>query len=333
VYSKPLENHKNYPKSISLAILTPASNGSGFIIGKKKNIYFFITAAHVAISDPKDEEYWVYLQKDSQKRYRVLNFKQHPEFRDKDLVIGSFISNEIFEVPLLFPLGEDLAFKVIKCGNSYTGCLKPTYYTFQIYQKFYGNKFDYSWLIQGNPKLFGFSTPTKVINIPLFRSSKIEMMDQLFGNKRGYEAVYKANTTVPGMSGGPIIGHRLCPDNHWYNLHPERMESSQYKEIKKYPNQYTVLNEQTESEYENWNYIRHYPGIIAMHGISEEYGQTGSRSGISLGIPMRLLKDFFKENAEEYGIISGKKYFEKVFNLCFSRSYRSHENNYLQMTK
>ena len=327
LHSKPLEDLEKYSNSISLAILTPASSGSGFIIGKKKNVYFFLTAAHVAVSDPSNEEYWVYSQKNSQKKYRVLDFKKPSEFRDKDIVIGTFTSNEEFDVPLIFPLGEDLAFKVIKCIKPYKNCLKPTYFTYEIYQNYYGDKFDYAWLIQGKPTLFGFSIPTQAINIPLFRSSKIDMKDQLFGNQRGYEAIYEVNTTVPGMSGGPILGNRVCPTLTWQNIPSEYMESGQYKEIKKLPLKYGSLNELNETSIESRFKSGLYPGIIAMHGMSEEYAQTGSRSGIGLGIPLTLLKDFFNKNAEKYGIISGREYFEKVHYLCSKNSYYSSQQN------
>ena len=58
--STPNDSFLEYAKSISLGIETPGSSGSGFLIGKKKDTYFFLTAAHVAFSDPLEEEYWAY---------------------------------------------------------------------------------------------------------------------------------------------------------------------------------------------------------------------------------------------------------------------------------
>ena len=54
------EGIKEYAKSVTLGIETPASSGSGILIGKKGDTYYFLTAAHVAISDPQKEEFWAY---------------------------------------------------------------------------------------------------------------------------------------------------------------------------------------------------------------------------------------------------------------------------------
>ena len=48
-----------------------------------------------------------------------------------------------------------------------------------------------------------------------------------------------------------------------------------------------------------------YAGLLAIHGRSEGYGQSGGRSGTSLGIPLDSIKTFL-ENAKY--IPSGKNY-------------------------
>ena len=53
---------KIYSKAVLVGIETPASSGSGVIIGKKNNQYLFITVKHVAFGQPnKNEEYWFIL--------------------------------------------------------------------------------------------------------------------------------------------------------------------------------------------------------------------------------------------------------------------------------
>ena len=54
-----------------------------------------------------------------------------------------------------------------------------------------------------------------------------------------------------------------------------------------------------------------------MHGMSEEYGQSGSRSGIGLGIPLDLFTEFFRNNSKKYGIPDEKEYFKLVYKFCF----------------
>ena len=94
--AKPFEFLKTYAQSITVGIETPASGGSGFLIGKKKDEYFFLTAGHVAISDPSKEEYWVYsLSNGEAKKYRVNKFIKPKEFEGKDIVIGSFKSKAV----------------------------------------------------------------------------------------------------------------------------------------------------------------------------------------------------------------------------------------------
>ena len=44
--SETFEGVRDYAKSVTLGIETPASSGSGVIIGKKGDIYFFLTVTY-----------------------------------------------------------------------------------------------------------------------------------------------------------------------------------------------------------------------------------------------------------------------------------------------
>ena len=45
----------------------------------------------------------------------------------------------------------------------------------------------------------------------IFRYSPLLIQSRAKGNQKGYEVVYSAISTVPGMSGGAIIAARDCP--------------------------------------------------------------------------------------------------------------------------
>ena len=62
-----------------------------------------------------------------------------------------------------------------------------------------------------------------------------------------------------------------------------------------------------------------YPGIIGIHGRSEEYGNTQSRSGVSLGVPITNPKvvQFLTLNAN-LGVPATNIYEEAVKKICNS---------------
>ena len=277
----PFNGLKEYAKGVSIGIETPASSGSGFVIGKKNNEYFFLTAGHVAFSDPQKEEYWVYsFAKGISKKYRVNKFIKPEAFKGKDIVIGSFSSEEKLGIVPIFPLGE-------KLWLTFEENPEKKYFTFQIVDSFNFRGFDYDWSIQGSPIVAGISIPTKAITVPIFRYSIASMQSRAIGNQNGYEAIYSATSTVPGMSGGGVFGARVCPKFEYI-----------YSE-------------------EKWLGV--YPGVFAMHGMSEEYNQSGSRSGTSLGIPLSLFTEFFYENSSKFGIPNGIDYFNLIYHLCVNR--------------
>jgi len=358
-YSKPLklDSLKKYAKSVSLGLETPGSSASGFIIGKKGKKYFFITAGHTVLSDPKIEEYWVYSLKYPEKKYRVNSFEKPTEFFGKDIVIGSFYATEQFDISIIFPLGEKLAYKINRCRPKIDICNEPTYRTHQIYEIFHNKRFNEIWKIQGDPIVAGITSPSKSITVPFFRTSLLKMQERAFKNQRGYEAIYGVNSTTIGMSGSGIFGTRVCPEkwgksmvnnpikqgNYLYAESPssngilpdppKKIESSSMlkdssirlisrpSEVIDYYESENRRKERHEFEME-WHdrlvkRTKEYPGVIAMHGMSEEYGESGSRSGIGLGIPLDLFTEFFRNNSKKYGIPDEREYFKLIYKFCF----------------
>ena len=134
----------------------------------------------------------------------------------------------------------------------------------------------------GNFVVAGYSPPSTSIEARIFRYSYAAPKELLKRNKNGYELLYETTSTVPGMSGGPVMGNRLCPRKDQYTKY------------------------------------RFYPGIVGIHGRSEEYGNTQSRSGLNLGVPITNPKviHFLTSNAKSLGIQVTTNYEEGVNYFC-----------------
>ncbi len=274
-----VEGLKDFAKSVSLGIETPASSGSGVLIGKKGDTYFFLTADHVAISDPQEEEFWAYSVAGGQtKQYRITSFEKPNAFEGKDIVIGSFTTKDQLRIALIFPLDIE---KYVPRPPS------VPFYTWQVINMM-GASYDDEWDIQGPPLIGGVSIPTRAITVPIFRFSSGVMQTRALGNQKGYEAIYSAISTVPGMSGGGIYGARSCARGKF----------------------------DPDSNKDWWGA---YPGVIGLHGMSEEYGSSGGRSGTSLGVPLDLFVEYLGKNADRYGIPIGKDYYDEVIKLCVTQ--------------
>lgn len=266
---------KSFAKSITIGIETPSGSGSGIIIGKKGSMYFFLTAAHVVTGNPENEEFYAYSAQSSKpKRYRILSFEKPKDWQKIDATIGSFESDEELAPALIFPL------ETTKHANGYRW--QPLY-------NYNGRTYNDAWGIQGPISVAGVSIPTRAVTVPIFRSSTIRMLDRANGNQNGYEAIYTATSTVPGMSGGPVFGARICRTH-------EAVAAQNFGSV--------VAS------------LGVYPGVIAMHGMSEEYLQSGGRSGTSLAIPLDLLVSYLGDNQKKYGILTGESYTKRAWELC-----------------
>ncbi len=103
--SGPFKGLAEFAKRVSIGIETPVTSGSGVIIGRKGNKYFFLTAQHVASGNPEFEEFTAYsLLGESPKRYKISKFIKPKVMEGKDIVIGVFESNDDLEPALIFPI-------------------------------------------------------------------------------------------------------------------------------------------------------------------------------------------------------------------------------------
>lgn len=266
---------ESYAKLITIGIETPSGSGSGIVIGRRGSTYYFLTSAHVVTGNPASDEFYAYSVKSTKPiRNRILSFEKPKEWGGIDVSIGSFRSDENLVPALIFP------FETTKHANGYRW--QPLY-------NYNGRTYNNEWGIQGPISVAGVSIPTRAITVPIFRSSIIRMLDRANGNQNGYEAIYTATSTVPGMSGGPVYGARIC-----------RSERAIYAQ--KFGSVTAAFGI--------------YPGIIAMHGMSEEYLQSGGRSGTSLAIPLDLLISYLGYNHKKYGILTGEDYTRRAWEFC-----------------
>ena len=95
--------------------------------------------------------------------------------------------------------------------------------------------------------------PSGAVTVPILRYTEFALQERAEGNLNGYEMIYQAST-VPGMSGGPIIGYR--------GMNAVKVSSLPFGEVLPI-------------------------GLIAIHGRSEDY-VGGGRSGMSLAVPVDL---------------------------------------------
>ncbi len=264
---------EKYSRAVSIGIDTPGSSGSGVIIGRKGNQYLFITTRHIAQSQPiKNEEYWIYSVTDERNKIKLKKFIYPKEFEGYDLALG------VFESDTKFPVAYILKKLVYKPDFDFCSIRNIDVFN-DGYQGYL--ECDNEWQILGKPIIGGVSLPTKALNIPVFRTSSLKMLTRAKGNQQGYEAVYEASSTVPGMSGGGVFGQRSCGGVPTFEKTIE--------------------------------FTGFYGGIFAIHGMSEEYSNTSSRSGVGLGIPLDLFSNYFNKISKEYGIL---KYSSSSFFNC-----------------
>ena len=187
---KQFANLKEYSKKVTIGLETPGSSGSGVIIGRKNNKYLFITAKHVAnTKTSQNNEYWAYSVLNSKSKYKVDKIFYPKVFSGYDLALGTFETNDVLPIALIFRDTKDY-------------CFLQTFYSQSSNDERFYKDCDDDWKIVGVPLVAGISIPTKSIPIPLFRSTNINLLGRVDGNQDGYEVIYTASSTVPGMSGG-----------------------------------------------------------------------------------------------------------------------------------
>ena len=227
---------KRLLKSILIGIDTPAGSGSGVVIGKKGDRYTALTAKHVykgsnlneiEIYSPTTKQYYPALSTSVIAPDEVdIGLIQ---FRSKDKLPIAILNYNLITPPSALQKSDGIPWGVLINGGHGAGV----------------------------------SMPSGAITVPVVRYTNFALQERVEGNLNGYEMIYESST-VPGMSGGPIVS--------WRQLYNKGGNSA---------------------------IIPH--SLIAIHGRSEDY-ISGGRSGMSLAVPVDLAKNYLKKNADNLGI-------------------------------
>ena len=212
-------NHKRILKSVTIGIDTPAGSGSGVVIGNNGNVWTALTAKHVYKgSNPSEIEVYSPITKQYYEVLSTTNITQE----DIDLGLIKFKANDDLDMAILnFNLVTKPALQQRPMGKQW------------------GVTFD-------GAVSAGVSMPSGAVTVPVLRYTTFNLQERAEGNLNGYELLYQAST-VPGMSGGPLLG---------------------YRELK-FPETTLAI------------------GLIAIHGRSEEYisgGRSGMSLAVPIDL-------------------------------------------------
>lgn len=173
-------------KEITIGIGTPSGTGSGVIIGKKGQTYTALTSRHVIPSFNKNDEYEVYSP--YSKQYYIIENVDYPSSDDVDIIVIQFKSSDQLKLAVINDFYNQKSFLPIPT----TSVAK-------------------NWNVESDGvRGGGISMPTKSVTVPIFRFTEAALLERAIGNQNGYELLYQAST-VPGMSGGPLVGWRNTP--------------------------------------------------------------------------------------------------------------------------
>ena len=290
---------EEFSRRVSVAVETQSASGSGVIVGKKGNAYTLITAKHVLGGSSLAEDFEVLPVAGPYKgkRYSVTRVVATPS--DLDFAVLVFNAKDSLPLAPVLTQAPDYI-RRSEFGPAYNSKGFKHYNPDLEHLRTYSHdlsginqySYDQHFHVVGDPTVAGFALPSAAVNRYLFRFSPLKIIDKIKDNADGYNLIYLATSTVPGMSGGGVFGARRCPQRHdWYQ------DAKRNGTIKSYLG-------------------AAYFGVIAVHGRSEAYGSTSGRSGVSLGVPLDSLADFFKANSVKLGIPSGNQYVSLVKDLC-----------------
>jgi len=243
------QNLNGLLKRTSFIVLGPSGDGTGFAIGRKNGFIYFLTAAHVVGQSNNESEVMT-----SPNEYQSVEVIKR--FAGKDIAIARFPYSGSDILPLA--INSFLPYPSPNTAESAGSVnLRSSVDT-----------------VTSKAIVSGFSLPTSAVKIRVHRIINAEVVDQIQGNVDGYDLLYQAST-IPGMSGGPVVGFRDCSNTGGFALGIS-------------PNSV-------------------FPVLLAVHGRSEGYGDQG-RSGISLGVPIvDDIKVHLDSKSDEYGIKIGEK--------------------------
>ena len=173
-------NHKRILKSVTIGIDTPAGSGSGVVIGNNGNVWTALTAKHVYKgSNP------VRSKSIHQLRNNIMKSSQQLILLKK-ILIWSFIK---------FKANDNLDMAIL----NFNLVTKPA-----LQQRPMGKQWGVTF---DGAVSAGVSMPSGAVTVPVLRYTTFNLQERAEGNLNGYELLYQAST-VPGMSGGPLLGYR-----------------------------------------------------------------------------------------------------------------------------
>ncbi len=178
-------------KSSTVPIAVPSGEGTGVIIGQKENIYYLLTAAHV-IGSGQGDQIDVILPDKNYVAVEVIK-----SFPGKDIALARFSSKSITLNPI--PINIFLPYPAPNTPESEGVInLRSSVNT-----------------VTKEARVAGYSMPTKAVSVRVFRVIDADVIDIINGNADGYDLLYQAST-IPGMSGGPVLGFRDCTNRGNY---------------------------------------------------------------------------------------------------------------------
>jgi len=296
IFAEHVPELEGFAKNVSVVVETQAGSGSGVIIGKRSDYHALLTAKHVLGGSSRLGDFEVFPISGSNKgkRFPVVDIIDLGEGVDAVILVFKF-NGSLKVSPILSMAPDYLRRDEFTSENNPKGIdhYNPRLENIRSYYLSGINFFNYDehQHILGDPIVAGVSLPTAAITSYLYRFSPVKIIDRLSGNKDGYNLIYLATSTVPGMSGGGVFGARRCPGRmDWYrDLEPGKGGDG------------------TRAV---------YYGVVGIHGRSEAYGSTASRSGISLGLPLDDFSNVLLELSTKLGIPLGSEYLKLVQEMC-----------------
>ena len=244
-----------------VSIQGPSGSGTGVVIGRSGNLYTLLTARHV-VGGKADQADVDLPDGSAQARLQIIR-----GFAGVDLVVASFTSSRVF-VPAVI--------------NGFLPYPAPDTAELNVPQLNLRSRFD---TVTNKGRVAGYSLPSKAIRKRLFRVVDAQLIEKIQGNDDGYNLLYQSST-VPGMSGGPVLGFRDCSNGRGFALGIS-------------PNSV-------------------FPSLVGIHGRSEDYRGGDGRSGVSLGIPIeRDLLAFLRSIATQRGIAVGEAQIRPLVNRSY----------------
>jgi len=176
-------------KSFVYPVNTQAGSGTCVVVGKIRNTYYALTAAHVVKEDSVKGGFSVIINGVNYVASKVPAFV----YKGIDLAIISFnysgnLPLAVMHSNLSNALKSEVSFEIPGYEN-----ISPSNSTVTV---------------------AGYSMSSDAIDRPVFRKMTVSLQDRIKSNQNGYELAYPA-ATFPGMSGGGIFAWVINSRSNW----------------------------------------------------------------------------------------------------------------------